>query len=247
MGLKGYQCDKASCAWNSYPIAQERAENEFGIKGEGMCPTTSVCTGGGRLTLVDIKQLTQKGGSKPKLKILLVSLVVILLASVAINFFSNEESLQSTADSKTTTTKSSEAESSVDEYSINLAKGIAASRVENYKEAVDAYRDAIRINPNRIEAFVNLSTVFLKLGKQEDAEKSIRQALEIAAKEPRLHYQLAVILLKKGDTKKSLEALDISLGLGLPDPRVVLEDYDLRKLRELPDFRVMMKKHNIVF
>jgi len=131
-------------------------------------------------------------------------------------------------------------------YAASIEEGIAASRKGDIREAITNFRAAIARDPNRVDAFVNLSVAHLKLKKYDEAEADIKQALEIANKDSRLHYQLAVIAAAKGDNKQAIAALDNALAMGFKDVNIVFEDYDLRNLRNTREFKALLKKYDII-
>jgi FkbM family methyltransferase len=61
----------------------------------------------------------------------------------------------------------------------NYGFGLLCASQGRSREAVDAYRRAITIQPNFVDAYINLGTTVLALGRQEEAMTLYRQAIAI--------------------------------------------------------------------
>jgi Flp pilus assembly protein TadD len=62
-----------------------------------------------------------------------------------------------------------------------LSRGLAAERAGRYAEAVEAYREAARLDPGDIDAQVRLGLVLRVLGRDEEANEAFRLALDMRA------------------------------------------------------------------
>lgn len=70
--------------------------------------------------------------------------------------------------------------------------------LELYQEAVDHLRDAVRMDPQFVEAWSNLGIVLSELGDLEPAAEALRHALRLAPLYADAHYNLAEILDQLG-------------------------------------------------
>ncbi len=82
-----------------------------------------------------------------------------------------------------------------------------ASRKDDLSRAVDAYMQAIKLNPNNDAAYTNLATVYYKTGQFDDAQKQVEQALKLNPGDATSHYVLGTIHLQR-DPKQYPNALD---------------------------------------
>ena len=57
--------------------------------------------------------------------------------------------------------------------------GVAYSNINRYDDAIVAYREALRINPEYVDAWYNLGVVYGNLGRYDDAVAAYREALRI--------------------------------------------------------------------
>ena len=79
----------------------------------------------------------------------------------------------------------------------NLANALAACL--HFDEAVKAYGRALVIEPGNLDATINLAGVLRDTGVLTEAEALLREALGRAPDEADLHWNLALVLLTKGD------------------------------------------------
>ena len=79
----------------------------------------------------------------------------------------------------------------------NLANALTA--VLRFDEAVKAYGRALEIEPGNLDATINLAGVLRDTGHLAEAEALLRDALGRAPDEADLHWNLALVLLTKGD------------------------------------------------
>ena len=79
---------------------------------------------------------------------------------------------------------------------------------KKYSEAVVLFEKAIKINPNYFEAYNNLGTVLIILGKREKAIKNFIKAIEISPKYTRAHFNLAISINFNKESKE-LKAMEL--------------------------------------
>ena len=84
----------------------------------------------------------------------------------------------------------------------------AAELRQNYlSKAVDAYLQALKLNPNNDAAYTNLATVYYKTGQFDEAQKRVEQALKINPTDATSHYVLGTIYVQR-DPQAFPDALD---------------------------------------
>jgi ubiquinone/menaquinone biosynthesis C-methylase UbiE len=90
----------------------------------------------------------------------------------------------------------------------NLGGALALS--DQFEEAAEAYRKAIRIAPHMAAAHCGLADAVFRLGKFNEAEREYRHALMLQPNFIPALYNLAHLMLEKGD---ALQALELSVRL----------------------------------
>ena len=86
-------------------------------------------------------------------------------------------------------------------------RGIARLRLNNFQAAFEDLQKAVLLNPQNAEYRANLGYVFWKLGRQNEAIESEREALKVNEKNYTANYQLGRFLLRLGDTSSVSEAV----------------------------------------
>jgi len=80
-------------------------------------------------------------------------------------------------------------------------RGVLEIRRENYAAAVRDLEEAVKVNPEVVQAYVNLATALQGLGKKEwdRALAALDRAIQLAPKQPSLHESRARLHLQRGD------------------------------------------------
>jgi Flp pilus assembly protein TadD len=99
-----------------------------------------------------------------------------------------------------------------DHYLVKLARARLALRATDYREAADAFRDALDMKPDDRSALRGLVAALSRLGKEQDAANALaawttRHPDDLAAR-----YDLAVTLERAGDTAGAVEIYEALLG-----------------------------------
>jgi len=95
-----------------------------------------------------------------------------------------------------------------------LALGKYRTRTKDYAQAIDAYRNAIRLDPGISDAQFNLGYIYATTGRLEDAESAFSDAIRL--KPPYMGktlFNLAVVQQKLGKKKQSLTNLEKAVAL----------------------------------
>jgi Tfp pilus assembly protein PilF len=84
--------------------------------------------------------------------------------------------------------------------------GDALSQAGKYREAIDAYKQAIQIKPDYSWAHTNLGVAYLTLQQYQEAINSFKQAIRIAPDQAELHNNLGVACRKHGRRREAVDA-----------------------------------------
>jgi type II secretory pathway predicted ATPase ExeA/tetratricopeptide (TPR) repeat protein len=95
-----------------------------------------------------------------------------------------------------------------------LALGKYRTRARAYAQAVEAYRKAIRLDPNLSDALFNLGYIYATTGRLEDAESAFSSTIQL--KPPYMAkslFNLAVVQQKLGKKEQSLANLEKAVAM----------------------------------
>jgi tetratricopeptide (TPR) repeat protein len=94
---------------------------------------------------------------------------------------------------------------------------------QDYKEAVSAFTDAVRIKPDHAEAHVCLGEALCELGSYDEAVKACRKGIMLEPKAARTHLLLARAHVASGAYGIAIESLKRALELDPDEPQVHYE------------------------
>lgn len=92
-----------------------------------------------------------------------------------------------------------------------LREALSLERRGDYDAALTSYRLALRDQPNDHRVLQNMAIAYSKTGRQEEAIRCYRRALDLRPDSPGAHYGLAFLLLKRGDALGAQAHLDTFL------------------------------------
>ena len=87
-----------------------------------------------------------------------------------------------------------------------LYYGVVYDELGMHKEAIEAFKQAIRINPDDADAHNNLGVVYHKLGMHKEAIEAYKEAIRINPDHADAHYNLGVAYFFLGMHKEAIEA-----------------------------------------
>lgn len=87
--------------------------------------------------------------------------------------------------------------------------GVTYSNLGHYKEAIEAFKDTIRIKSDCITAYVNLGAIYGRLGNHSESIKALEQAIHIKPDDINAHYNLGIVYLAFGDKASALKEYKI--------------------------------------
>jgi hypothetical protein len=85
--------------------------------------------------------------------------------------------------------------------------GVALDKLQRYSDAIEALRQAVRINPEFAQAWHNLGYAYVHLKRPNDGINAFRQALRINPENADVWFNLGVAYLMVGDRGAALEVV----------------------------------------
>lgn len=112
----------------------------------------------------------------------------------------------------------------------NLARVyLARGREKDALDALEVFKAALRVNPKSPQSWYQLATIYLDLGRLDDAEATFGEALAANAKMGAAHNGLAVIAFTRGQADRAEDLIRKALAL---EPRLRTAHYNLGRIRE---------------
>jgi tetratricopeptide (TPR) repeat protein len=105
------------------------------------------------------------------------------------------------------------------------------------------YERILLSQPNNVRVLKLLGELYARLGRHERALRIDQQLSELFPDDCLVRYNLACSLAMQGVAEHALEALGSALELGYNDFSHLEVDPDLDRLRALPEFQSLLKKH----
>lgn len=86
-------------------------------------------------------------------------------------------------------------------------------------QAIGEYQQALKLNPNYIEAYMNIGAIYVDKKDYDQALQQFKKVVELNYYYGKAHYNLGMVYLYKGEKEKAQEELKIlkSMGSGLAD------------------------------
>jgi tetratricopeptide (TPR) repeat protein len=108
------------------------------------------------------------------------------------------------------------------------------------------YRKALELDPDIEESLCNLSGILLERGAIAEAEKLLTDALGRVRTHASLHYNLACLRARQGDSDRALEALAEAIRLEPKDRRKEAKaDPDFKALKSDPRFKALLENRDV--
>lgn len=84
---------------------------------------------------------------------------------------------------------------------------------ETLEQAADAYRRAIQLAPDWVDAYINLGAVLFQLARLEEAALTFRAALELDPRNPTAHFNLGCVLFELEELDGAVASLSRAIQL----------------------------------
>jgi tetratricopeptide (TPR) repeat protein len=111
-----------------------------------------------------------------------------------------------------------------DEFNFALRSGQIHVGTGNYRKAAEAFRKALKIEPENIEVLGRLASVLLNLKEVDQAKQLLEKAAARDPKNADIQYKLGIAMLEKGEYPAAIDHCNNALALapGLFPARIIL-------------------------
>jgi tetratricopeptide (TPR) repeat protein len=110
---------------------------------------------------------------------------------------------------------------------------------------VDFYERILARQPSDLRLLRQLGELYARQGCFDRASLVDQRLVDLLPDDAIAQYNLACSLAMQGEVEKSLDRLGRALELGYCDFSHLEIDPDLNSVRQLPQFRVLLKKHAV--
>jgi len=131
---------------------------------------------------------------------------------------------------------------------------------KHYSRATSSYKRALKLAPGSASIYSNLGTAYFAERKYKEAWEAYNTAFQLdpevfehrntygvllqertVEERARFHYYLARIYAKKGQNDRALEYIRKALEEGFADRKKLLQDPEFAAMRDLPEFKELLK------
>ncbi len=104
------------------------------------------------------------------------------------------------------------------------------------------YENILKERPEFVNALISLGDAYTRRGLYQEGLAVDRKLASLRPDDPIVHYNLACSLSLVGNPEESLKELKKAILLGYDDFSYILEDVDLKNVRELAEFQIFFRK-----
>ncbi len=98
-----------------------------------------------------------------------------------------------------------------DSAELEFSKAASLEKSSMYKEAAEAYKQALKLKPDYVDAYLNLGLDYYRLGRYSDAVDAYRNALKINPKDHAAYAKLAATYILLGEYPLAIKMFKESL------------------------------------
>ena|SRR3989338_11653996 len=104
------------------------------------------------------------------------------------------------------------------------------------------YENILKERPEFVNALISLGDAYTRRGFYQEGLAVDQKLADLRPDDPVIHYNLACSLSLVGNSKEALKELKKAILLGYDDFSYILEDADLKNVRELAEFEIFFHK-----
>ncbi|MBU1113204.1 MAG: hypothetical protein KKH93_04960 [Candidatus Omnitrophica bacterium] len=104
------------------------------------------------------------------------------------------------------------------------------------------YENILKERPEFVGALISLGDAYTRRGLYQEGLAVDRKLADLRPDDPIIHYNLACSLSLVGNPQEALRELKKAILLGYDDFSYIMEDADLKNVRDLPEFKTLHLK-----
>lgn len=110
---------------------------------------------------------------------------------------------------------------------------------------IQFFEDVLKRDPKEASVVELLANLYTRVGRIDDGLKMDRRLVRLRPDSPVAHYNLACSLSLKNRKAEAIRSLRTAIGKGYRDWNWLMEDADLRNLRDYPRFRELLEEFQV--
>ncbi len=99
----------------------------------------------------------------------------------------------------------------------HFMRGLKYESERKYKDAIEAYKQAVKIKPHYVDAYLNLGQVHYKLGKYPEAVDVYKQALKMRP-DMQTYNKLGTLYIVSGKYSEAIDIFEQAIGIDSRNP-----------------------------
>ena len=99
-----------------------------------------------------------------------------------------------------------------------FSRGCAYDQLSMYKDAIEVYRQSLKINPGFVETYVNLGIDYYRIGKYDAAIDIFKQAIQIKPELVSVYTKLGATHIIKGEYSNAVDILKKAIDIDPGNP-----------------------------
>lgn len=100
------------------------------------------------------------------------------------------------------------------EFREQINEGIACMKAASYDAAVEAFQNAVRLNPKNAEAYVHLGNAFVNQRAMDDSIKAFKTALMLQPNDGSIYFSIGSVYYLKNDFVSAIRYLNLAEDAG---------------------------------
>jgi len=117
----------------------------------------------------------------------------------------------------------------VEKSTAHYNAGIKYAKTKRFQDAISEYQEAVRYNPDNLEAYNLLGYTLLRIGDPGMAIVNLKKAVNISNSYIWGHYNLSLALLANNNDRDALNEIKIIIGLDPDFKATILQDGQFKK------------------